>query len=152
MWREWDHAAKEAAVGETVVQPSGQKRTDLNALGLTTALDLYRPLLSHSELGVVASNPSSLFDALTGVLGVDPLLDGSALLRSRRLELEKSLKEAKKQLKDSALPMLDKSSDERASAARDAVSTSKWDLEAIEHLAAGGGPPDPQVRALRGLA
>ena len=151
MWREWDDSAKDATVGETIVQTHGEKQTDLDGIGWSAAMELYRPLLSHSELGVVASNPSSLFDALTGVLGVEPLLAGSQLLRSRRLDLEKALKDAKKRLKDEILPMLSESDDSRASTAADALGSSKWDLEAVEGLAAGTSAPDPGIQSLRQL-
>ena len=152
MWREWDDTAKEAAQGETMVQPPGEKRTTLDGIGWTNALDVYRPLLSHSELGVVASNPSSLFDALTGVLGVERLVNAAELLRRRRLELEKPLKEAKKELKDNLLPSLQSVEDERAGKAIDAVTARTWDLDAVGQVAAGAGSPDPQVRALRTIA
>lgn len=151
MWRAWDDSAKDATAGETIVQPQGEKQTDLDGIGWSAAMDLYRPLLSHTELGVVASNPSSLFDALTGVLGVDPLLTGSQLLRSRRLELEKALKDAKKRLKEEILPMLEASDDSRAETAVQALSTSKWDLDTAQGLAAGTSAPDPGVQTLRQL-
>lgn len=152
MWREWDESAKEASQGETLVQPYGEKRTDLEGFGWADAIDLYRPILSYSELGVIAENPASLFDALTGVLGLDEVVVAGERLRQRRLALEKTLKEAKKQLKDEIKPMLEESDDQRAEAVLEAVSTSRWDLDVVEAAASGSGDSDADTGSLRLLA
>ena len=69
VWREWDENAKAASDGDTIVQASKGKQTDLTAFGWANALDLFRPLLSHAELGAVADSPSALFDALSAAAG-----------------------------------------------------------------------------------
>lgn len=136
----WDADAKEASDGSTVVQVHGKSPTDLAGFGWAEAVELHRPLLSHSELSVVADNPSTLFDALSGVLGLDELVDGTDLLRRRRLELEKPLKTVKKQIKDELLPALAESDDERAGIIAEALSGRKWDLETAAATAAGARP------------
>ncbi len=135
--RTWDDDARDAADGETVVAPHDAEPTDLGGYGWAEAIDLHRPLLSHPELGVVAENPSSLFDALSSVLGLDDLAAAADLIRRTRLDAEKPLKEARKKLKDDFLPALAESEDERAAAATAAISGRSWDLEGASVIAAG---------------
>ena len=141
IWREWAESDRVAEDGATVVQAHGAKVTDLAGYGWAGAVELYRPLLSYSELSVVADNPSSLFDALSGVLGVDELANAADLLRKRRLELQSALKEAKSELK-AVLTMLADSDDPRAPTAATALSGRIWDLNAVEGLTVSAAPDD----------
>lgn len=139
--RQWDDGAKDASEADTVVQVHGATPTDLAGFGWSDAVELYRPLLSHSELGVVADDPSKLFDALSGVLGLDEVSEASEHIRRRRLEAEKPLKDARKRLKDQLLPDLEGSDDPRAASAGVALGGRQWDLEAAAVLASGGATP-----------
>src|SRR5690606_18136541 len=114
--------------------------------------ELHRPLLSHSELSVVADNPSSLFDALTGVLGLDELSDAAEMLRKGRLEAEKPLKAVRKELTDDVLPTLAASEDERAAAVGEALSGRSWDLDTAGAVAAGTGSAFEGTDALGAIA
>lgn len=150
--RQWDDQAKDAADGETVVRPHGGEPTDLVGYGWAEAVDLHRPLLSHPELGVVAENPSSLFDALSSVLGLDDLAAASDLIRKTRLDAEKPLKEARKRAKDDLLPALEESDDERAAVAREAIGGRTWDLEAATSIGSGLEAPSGAGQPLEALS
>ena len=152
VWREWDETAKDASDSATVLQAHGAKLSDLETEGWSEPIALYRPLLSHSELGVVADNPSSLFDALAGVLGVDDLVGAGDLLRRRRLDLQASLKEAKKSLKDEIRPVLDELEDPRATRAVEALAGRSWQLDDLEQVASGVEAVPERVAVLKRVA
>lgn len=152
MSRAWDDDAKNAEDSDTVVQPHGESQTDLAGYGWADAVDLHRPLLSHPELGLVADNPSSLFDALSAVLGLDELAAATDLIRRRRLELEKPLKESKKRLKDDLAPTLAAADDARAATAGAALEGRSWDLDAAEAVASGASPAPEGAEALDALS
>jgi recombinational DNA repair ATPase RecF len=147
--REWDENSRAASDGETIVQADMAKRTTIVEFGWANAIDLYRPLLSHAELGAVADSPSALFDALSAALGLDELTAAADVLRKRRLELEASLKKAKKDLSDGILPQLRSLDDERGTEADLALSGKKWDLDRVEGLVAGPVEPGSDVANLR---
>lgn len=150
--REWDDAAKEAADADTVVQPHGRKHTHLAGYGWSEAVELHRPILSHPELGVMADNPSSLFDALSSILGLDDLAEAADLLKRTRTELEKPLKDAKRRLQDDLLPALTASDDPRAEAARGAVDRRTWDLDAAAATVISREEPTEATGPIEALA
>lgn len=135
--REWPDDASDTTGADTSVQPHGQRKTDLAGYGWAQAIDLFRPMLSHPELAAVVDTPSSLFDALSSVLGIDELAAAAELLRRTRLELEKPLKESKKDLKDRLIPELSASDDERAVRCLEALSGRTWDLTVAEATVSG---------------
>ncbi|MFI9509368.1 AAA family ATPase [Nocardia sp. NPDC052566] len=64
-------------------------------------LELYRPFLSYSELGaLVDGKPSDLFDALHQLLGLDELTLAQERIRSRRLELERAVRDSRQERLD----------------------------------------------------
>ncbi len=152
LWREWDDDAKDASDAKTLFQAHGDKLSDLDASGWSEPIALYRPLLSHSELGVIADNPSSLFDALAGVLGVDDLVGAAEHLRRRRLDLQAALKETRKSLKDEIRPALEEFEDPRAVQATEALSGNKWDLDDVEKVASGAEAVPEKVAGLERVA
>lgn len=152
IWREWGQDDKDVASGGASVQTRGEKRTDLAGFGWATALDLYRPILSHPELGAIADAPSTLFDTLTSVLGLDDLTAASAALRKKRLGFQSSLKEAKKDLKEELVPLLEASDDDRASKVLEALSGRSWDLDAAEKLVGDTTSSETEVARLRQIS
>lgn len=151
--RTWNDNAKSVADSVEWAQHHGQKRTTLTDLGWSAALSAHRPLLSYAELGIIASNPSGLFDALTGVLGLDEVNAAAETLRQARLDREALEKEAKKRLRDIILPELKASQDPRAQACEVALGSRKWDLNQVERVTAAEiAPTSPGLRALVNLA
>ena len=83
--------------GKRTAQHHGERLTDLGGLGWRGPLDLYRPLLSYNELGMIGAGPSALFDTLTAVLGLDPLVDARKPLAAARLDRERFDKQVKQE-------------------------------------------------------
>src|SRR5690606_7594716 len=146
--RRWDDSAKQVSDASTVVTPYGKTPTDFAGYGWSEAIELYRPLLSHPELSIVADDPSTPSDALSGVLGLDELVAATELMRRRRLELEKPLKSVKKSISEELLPDLETSDDQRAAAVAEAFRGRPWDLDTAEAIAGGGGPISEDVELL----
>ena len=129
--RSWEADTADIDDATAWAQHHGQTRTDLAGLGWSGPIDLYRPLLSYTELGVILSNPSTLFDTLSAVLGLEQLTDATERLRQARLANERIEKDAKKRLKDQVLPQLEASEDARAVTCVEALSGRNWDLDAV---------------------
>lgn len=149
---DWDADATDASAGATTAQHHGEKRTDLEGIGWSQAIHLYRPLLSHSELGVIGSNPASLFDAISGVLGLDEFGEASKALADTRLDRTRLEKAVKDQLKASLLPALEASEDERAVSAANALRGREWDLDASMAVATSADSADRALDVLKDLA
>ncbi|MGC4749681.1 AAA family ATPase [Micromonospora sp. DT201] len=83
--RAWPVGAELADAEVTVTSAQG-RHADLSELGLSRALELYRPFLTAAELGkLAAGTQSQLFDALFAILGLDALTDADQrLLRAAR--------------------------------------------------------------------
>ncbi|NED68796.1 hypothetical protein G3I15_48535, partial [Streptomyces sp. SID10244] len=58
-------------------QREGEKRQEgVDALGWSTAVEIYRPILSYDEIGgLLEQEPSKLYDALDKLLALDEILD-----------------------------------------------------------------------------
>lgn len=136
------------AGAERTAQHHGERRTDLAGIGWETPLDLYRPLLSYNELGMVGAGPSALFDTLAAVLGLDPLVDARKPLSAARLKREKFDKQVKAE-RLSLLAALESIEDQRAAVAASALRKRNWDLDAITRV---GTEPGSEQRPLRDLA
>lgn len=149
VWREWDADVRDVSAGQTQVQLPGEKVSDLDAVGWAMAIDLYRPILSYSELGAIADTPSTLFDALSGVLGVDELVAAADLLRRRRLDMQATLKEAKRALKDELIPALEGSDDVRAAQYLEWLSRKPWDLDSASGALGDAIEADEDLALLR---
>jgi recombinational DNA repair ATPase RecF len=147
----WAPEAADVADAATTAQHHGRKRTDLADLGWVEPLRLYRPLLTYAELGLIAANPATLYDALAGVLGLEDLTHAAKALADARLARERVDKEAKARLKDRLLPDLQGLADERAAAAVAALSGKAWDLAAVARLAATAGADTRRLEALARL-
>ena len=139
-------AALEDGLG--TAQHHGEKRTDLAGIGWEGPLDLFRPLLSYNELGMIGSRPSELFDTLTAVLGLEPTDVALKALAAARLARERVDRQVKKDLKQSIRPALADLDDERADQARALLAKRVWDLDALVRL---GTEADPGREALSEL-
>ncbi len=136
----------------TTAQHHGQKLTDLVGLGWVEPMRLYRPLLSYSELGALVASPSSLFDALSGVLGIDEFVEATKRLADARLELQRVDKDATKELKETLLPALEELDDDRARVAHAALSPRTWDLNTAASVIATRSEDQRGLEALTRLA
>lgn len=58
----WDAEAKAVTDGKVLVRLPGAPDGDIDRLGWGEAMELHRPFLSHSELEVMLSRPSELYD------------------------------------------------------------------------------------------
>ena len=135
--RTWDDGETDVAASTVWIQPHGRPRTDLEAFGWAEAVRLYRPLLSDAELGAVGDNPSSLFDALSAILGLDDLVAAAERLRQARLAAEQVGKDARKELKERILPALGGLDDPRADRCVAALSGKTWDLDTVAAVVTG---------------
>ncbi len=143
----WSEGSDFAGVRRTV-QHHGERMTDLGGVGWEVPLDLFRPLLSYNELGMIGAGPSALFDTLSAVLGLDPLVDARKPLQAVRLKrqrFEKQVKEERRGL----LAALEMVQDQRAESAVSALKKRVWDLETLAGL---GADPGPEQSALGSLA
>lgn len=126
----------------------------IDGLGWTSALTAMRPFLSYNELARMFEVPSQLHDALAAILGLGDLVSVADLLRDERRAGEKALKAAK----DGVAPLrarLDGMEDARAATCLAALSSSPWDLDAIELALAGAvdaGDPEGDLALLSALA
>jgi recombinational DNA repair ATPase RecF len=147
--------AEDAAVdgGRLAIKRGGDGSADLESLGWSIALEMYRPFLSYNELGTMFEGPADLHDRLMSILGLDEfdVLAGEA--RDQRLELERSSKAVAADL-ERILVRLDESDDPRAASAAAALRRRTWDLDLVEALVAGSGLKDTatDLSVLRALA
>jgi recombinational DNA repair ATPase RecF len=127
---------------KATVQRQGEPQQPLESLGLRDAMLTWRPFLSYSELGgLVEEGPSKLYDAISGVLGLEPWVEVEDRLATVRKQIEADVKEAKKEA-DRLRVLLEELDDERAAAALVALpKRGSWDLDAIEELATGAAAP-----------
>ncbi len=131
------------------------KRTgSLEALGWRQALAAYPPLLSHHELETALdAGPSSLYDALAGILGLGDIIAAMKTLRDKRLQAESTQKDAAGALIQ-LRQLLEHTDDERAVTVLNAVKKKVWDIDAVERVVAGPAVAgeDSLLRRLQDLA
>jgi recombinational DNA repair ATPase RecF len=128
----------------TEVQPHGQPKKDLRALGWEQDLVAFRPFLSYNELGsMLDEGPSKLYDALSSVLGLDGLVTVEKLLADARKNREKACKDAQAALQG-LLPRLEQLDDERARRCVEALAGKRWDTDTVESVVLGT-PADGEV-------
>ena len=138
------------AGGKRTAQHHGERLTDLGGLGWRVPLDLYRPLLSYNELGMIGAGPSALFDTLTAVLGLDPLVDARKPLAAARLDRERFDKQVKQE-RGALLTALEAMEDQRATEAVSALRKRIWDLDAIAQIKSEPGSEQSSLRELAKL-
>lgn len=126
--------------GAGTAQHHGEKRKDLAGIGWDGPLDLYRPLLSYNELGMIGARPTELFDTLTAVLGLESIDVALKALAGTRLRRERFDRQVRQDLKESILPALAVLDDDRADRAGSLLSKRVWDLEALVRLGTASDP------------
>ena len=93
--REWS-SADDLPGGSWTRRRDGRDDGEFRVRDWASALELYRPFLSYSELGAVADGrPSDLFDALHRLLGLDDVSTALDRTRTRRIELERAAKQSR---------------------------------------------------------
>lgn len=101
---------------------------------------LCRPLLSYDQVGgVLEGMPSSLFDKLQSLLGLQPINDGHARLGALLKKLQIPAAAARAALTELKL-LLAGSTDPRAAQASVLVGKRAPDIAAVEQLATGSAP------------
>ncbi|MEV4516101.1 AAA family ATPase [Dactylosporangium sp. NPDC049525] len=130
------------ADGTAFLQLAGRPRQSVEELGWAAPLELYRPFLSYAELGgLLSGKPSEMHDSLQRILGLQ-----------RLVELEKRLKDARKQMDDrrkvaaAELPglraVLAEHPDPRAREAERLLAAQVPELDLLDELGAAGEPVD----------
>ena len=120
--------------GVATAQTVGKQRSDLSALGWNDALANYRPFLSYNELGTsLDAGPTTVFDQVARVLGLEALVGARELLRRARLDRQQLLKDAT-DARDLLVPELEPLDDERAQQCVEALRGPTWDLDSVETL------------------
>jgi ABC-type lipoprotein export system ATPase subunit len=109
----------------------------MDDLGWASAVEMYRPFLSYSELGsMLDSGPSALYDALSAILGLEDLVVAEGRLK----EAAKQRKKLGDDAKSSLAPLLERLGeieDERARACLEALSGKSWNLDTVERSVIG---------------
>jgi energy-coupling factor transporter ATP-binding protein EcfA2 len=120
-------AALDAPDGLAVTGP----QSDWDELGWAGQMQRYRPFLSYSELSTMFSERAAeLYDALSSILGLEPVEAVQATLRKARLarsETGKSEKAARAALKNALAPV----EDDRATVAKEQLAKTKPDRVAV---------------------
>ena len=137
--------------GVGTAQHHGEKRTDLAGIGWDGPLDLFRPLLSYNELGMIGARPTELFDTLTAVLGLEPIDVALKALASSRLKRERLDRQVKKELKQSLRPALATLDDQRADKAASLLKKRVWDLDSLVRLGTASVPGREALSELASL-
>jgi energy-coupling factor transporter ATP-binding protein EcfA2 len=151
--RQWPEAA-DLDAGATHVQLHGRPRSDLASLGWQTALANYRPFLSYNELGsLLDDGPSTLYDALASILGLEELVAAQATLQQARSNRERAKKNAASR-RDQIVATLADLPDERAQAAGKALDQKDWGLDDVAVQLEGAATPEDagELATLRALA
>ncbi|HEX9031894.1 MAG TPA: AAA family ATPase [Streptosporangiaceae bacterium] len=150
-WADDAAAPDQAAISVTA---NGQRYDDLGALDWATALDTYRPFLTAGDFGrLISARPSTLFDALAPILGLDQLASAYKVLTQARKDVSDRLRELRS---DAATlrGMLTAVDDERARAAAAVLARKQPDLDELDAILArtDDAGSDPVAAACRRLA
>lgn len=149
-WRDSDTDPDEAT---TKVSAYARHYPSVAALGWQNALETYRPFLTAGDVGrLITAKPSTLFDALAPILGLEPLTHADKRLMNARKEISDRVKQ-RKEAKDALRTRLAEIDDDRARAASAILAKRAPDLGALEALLArpGESDRDPVAAACRRL-
>lgn len=112
-------------------QIKSQRREPVDAIGWDQALVTHRPLMSYDELGgLLEDGPSSLYDALNRLLGLDEIADADNRLKDAETRLggpRKAANDGRTQL----IRALDDSADPRAAEVKKQIARKPYDLDAV---------------------
>ncbi len=148
----WDEGAELDAPKTWVQRPGKGRENGTASLGWAQAIAIYRPILSYDELGgLLEATPSTLFDRLDAILGLDRFIQAQKRLNTALKELQEPEKQAKavaKTLKDDLVGV----EDERAASALALLRKHSPDLDAAQALATGTtAQPPAELAALKAL-
>ncbi|WP_245707559.1 AAA family ATPase [Pseudonocardia oroxyli] len=150
---DWPADATRFDALQSWVQRGGERRQGgLDGLGWTAAIHLYRPIVSHEELGgLLAAPPKRLYEALTSILGLEEI--AAAQTRLDRLRAETAARPDAARTEATALKRaLADCDDERATEAARLLRKHTHDLVALRALAIGAtGTPPRALSQLRAL-
>lgn len=146
--RRWAADAKLAGGDPMTVQGP---RDSWEALGWDEALAQFRPLLSYNELGTMFSErAAALYEALSGVLGLQDFDELAATVREARLAREQSSKRERDE-RTQLNRTLETVEDPRAAQILGLLAKRPADVAAIEQLVAGDDD-DASTTGLQPLA
>ncbi|GAA1481174.1 ATP-binding protein [Gordonia sinesedis] len=117
-------------------QRAGEKRRPgLGALGWSTAIEIYRPILSYDEIGgLLTQEPSKLYDALAKLLALDEINDAEKRLKVVLNELSQPRAVAKEALRRLQAAVAT-STDGRAATLRPMLKKRPPNVEAVAEFA-----------------
>lgn len=116
-----------------VTLPGGFADT-IDVLGWAVPLEDHRPFLSYNELGSVLDSPTTMYDSMSRLLGLDLVVTAQKRLQQRRLDKEKP----GKALKSDTTTLVDKLTTSNDPRAVEAVSLLRGKRPDLERLAAIG--------------
>lgn len=137
----------------TWTQRRGKPREPgIRGLGWSRAVQLYQPILSYDELGgVLDEGPSTLFDKLDAILGIEQATDAEKRMAAALKEMKAADTEARAQAR-SLKQALAGLTDERARRAHDHLRKRHTDLDAVEAIATGtASEPARELTRLKAL-
>ncbi len=120
-----------------VQRPGERQEPGVSSLGWDRAIELYQPVLSYDELGgVLDQGPSTLFDKIDAILGIEQVTDAEKRVSTSLKELREADKAAKLQVRE-LKKVLAGLTDERAARASEQLRKRSPDLDAVEAIATG---------------
>ena len=135
--------------GEEVVEGG------LESLGWSGYVDTCRPFLGYSEVGgLLERKPAELYDAVSNVLGLQPLVDAEKVLQNAKLERLRAVADRKKR-RQRLLDALAESADPRARTLATLIADDDCDPEALSEAvtkARREGEHGAQLQTLERLA
>lgn len=149
-WDADDQLPDAAATAQTIGRPRG----NLSMLGWEDALVSFRPFLSYNELGTtLEAGPTTLYDSVSRVLGLDALVDARARLRQARLTRRQALGKVDATRRE-LIEMLERFDEPRAAHCLDALQSDDWGIEVVERALEGATGSDgaDELTMLRQLA
>ncbi|MBD0862449.1 AAA family ATPase [Gordonia sp. zg691] len=119
-------------------QRRGEKRQNgVGALGWSTAVEIYRPILSYDEIGgLLEQEPSKLYDALDRLLALDEIQDAESRLTAA-YTTKSQPRDASKNAKSALKKRLSDTTDPRAKSLAGLLRPREPDLERVSALASG---------------
>lgn len=135
-------------------QRHGEKRqVGVDALGWTTAVEIYRPILSYDEIGgLLEQEPSKLYDALDKLLALDEIQDAEERLTTE-YKTRSQPRDAAKKAKTALKKRVGTVDDPRAKSLTALLRPCEADLDEIAALASGAESTASQVnQSLKAIA
>lgn len=130
--RRWT-SADDLDGGQETVRQGTDELAGVEALGWTSALSAFRPLLSYNELGsMLTGDPSSLHDRLSALLGLEGLHEAADRLRRVKLARSKRADPVLKAPRKELVQRLGALDDDRAAVCATALGGARPDLDRVQ--------------------